>query len=266
MKIKDKININKKIQTSDILIEWNRQTQNNLDAIDQYANLFNTFPATNFNKIESFARHVRRQTLSKFLSRAEIFKQMLDICGSVVELGVCSGQSLFTWAQLSAILEPINYTRQIIGFDSFTGIPHISEIDQQGKKPSEHIKEGGFCFSEIGALEEAIRVYDNNRFINQIKKIELVKGDICETLPKYLKENPHLVVSLLHIDADVYSPTKTALEVVVPRMPKGSIIVFDEINQVPYPGETQALCDTLGISSLKLQRFTWEPGICYAIL
>lgn len=265
MKIKEKINISKKIKTPDILIEWNRQTQNNLDAIDQYTNLFETFPATNFNKIESFTRHVRRQTLSKFLSRTEIFKQTLDVCGSVVELGVCSGQSLFTWAQLSAILEPLNYTRQIIGFDSFTGIPHISAVDQ-GKKSSEHIREGGFCFSEIDALEEAIQVYDSNRFINQIQKIELVKGDICKTLPRYLKENPHLVVSLLHIDADVYAPTKTALEVVVPRMPKGSIIVFDELNQVLYPGETQALCDTLGISSLKLQRFTWEPGICYVIL
>lgn len=266
MKVEIEKNVPDKIKTPDILVEWDRQTTNNLDAMDQYANLFETFPATNFNKIESFARHVRRQTLSKFLSRAEIFKQTLNICGSVIDLGVCSGQSLFTWAQLSAIWEPLNYTRQIIGFDSFTGIPHISSIDQQGKKPSEHIREGGFCFSEIDALEEAINVYDSNRFINQIKKVELMKGDICETLPRYLKENPHLVVSMLHIDVDVYAPTKIAIEVVVPRMPKGAIIVFDEVNQVPYPGETQALCDTLGISALKLQRFTWEPGICYAVL
>lgn len=254
------------MKTPDILVEWDRQTKSNLDAINDYSSLFENFPATTLNKIENFARHVRRQALSKFLARAEIFKKTLDVCGSVVDLGVCSGQSLFTWAQLSAIWEPINYTRKIIGFDTFSGIPHLKAIDRSGEKPSEHLKEGGFCFSELNALQEAAKVYDSNRFINQISKVEFIKGDICETLPKYVQDNPHLIVSLLHIDVDVYSPTQTALKTIVPRMPKGGIIIFDEINQVPYPGETQAVADTLGISSLKLERISWEPGLSYAVI
>ena len=45
-----------------------------------------------------------------------------------------------------------------------------------------------------------------------------------------------------------------------------AIIIFDEINQIPYPGETLAVIETIGISSLKIERFSWETGISYAII
>ena len=114
-----------------MMLEWDRQTQNNLDSLEQYQTLFQEFPGSIQSKLENFARHIRRQTLSKFLARAEIFKNILNVSGSVIELGVSAAQSLMTWAQLSAIYEPVNYTRKIIGFDTFQGIPKISEKDEQ---------------------------------------------------------------------------------------------------------------------------------------
>jgi hypothetical protein len=85
-------------------------------------------------------------------------------------------------------------------------------------------------------------------------------------LPKYIEDNPHLIISLLHIDVDTYLPTKIALEACLPRMPRGAIIIFDEINQIPYPGETLAVVETIGLSSLKIERFSWETGISYAVI
>ena len=249
-----------------IMAEWNRQTESNLTSMDEYEKLFATFPGTTLSKLECFTRHVRRQTLSKFLARAEIFKKILSVHGSIIDLGVSGGQSLMTWGQLSTIFEPLNYTRQIIGFDTFKGIPTISDKDTTGSSPSEHLKEGGFAFQDVDALKNVIKAYDGNRVLSHIKKIELVEGDIKKTLPHYIKNNQHLVVSMLHIDVDVYEPTSIALKHVLPLMPKGAIIVFDEINQIPYPGETRAVKDVIGLNNLRIERFTWETGISYAVL
>ena len=49
-------------------------------------------------------------------------------------------------------------------------------------------------------------------------------------------------------------------------MPKGAVIVFDEVNQVPYPGETQAVKDVIGMPNIRLKRFTWETGLSYCVI
>jgi hypothetical protein len=94
----------------------------------------------------------------------------------------------------------------------------------------------------------------------------LIKGDAKETIPHFLKQNPHLVVSLLYLDFDLYDPTRVAIEHFVPRMPKGAVIAFDELDNPIWPGETQALLDTLGIHSLELRRLDWDPYIAFAVV
>jgi hypothetical protein len=249
-----------------IMAEWDRQTPQNISSMDHYERLFEEAGGSTLSKLENFAKHTRRQALSKFLARSEIYKQILNVHGSILDLGVNAGQSLFTWAQISAILEPINYTRQIIGFDTFAGIPSVVDVDRSGSSPSDHVVVGGFEYSDFASLQKAVQAYDSNRFLSHIPKIQLVKGDITKTLPDFINNNRHLVVSLLHIDVDVYEPTKVALENVIPLMPKGAIIVFDEVNQIGYPGETQAIKDTVGLNKLRLQRFHWETGISFAVI
>ena len=105
-----------------------------------------------------------------------------------------------------------------------------------------------------------------NRSIGHIPKVILVKGDIRETLPTYLEENPHTVVSLLHLDMDVYEPTKLAIELLMPRMPKGAIIFFDELNDDRWPGETLAVLDTIGLKNLRIERFAFDASISFAVI
>lgn len=85
-------------------------------------------------------------------------------------------------------------------------------------------------------------------------------------MPKYLIDNPHTIVSLLHLDFDIYAPTKVAIDVFFKRMSKGSILVFDELNCPKWPGETQAVVEALGIRGLRIQRFPFEPYISFAVL
>lgn len=109
-------------------------------------------------------------------------------------------------------------------------------------------------------------MFDLNRFLNHIPKVEVIKGDASMTIPQYIRQNQHLVVSLLNLDFDVYEPTKIALEHLVPRMPRGGIIVFDELNNDLWPGETVAVMETIGIRNLKLERSVMGTTISYAVL
>ena len=109
-------------------------------------------------------------------------------------------------------------------------------------------------------------MYNKNRFLNHIEKVKLVKGDVAESLPKFLEVNPHLVVSLLYLDFDIYEPTVVALKHLMPRIPKGGIIAFDELNHEVWPGETIAVMQEIGINNLRIERLPFGSTMSYAVI
>ncbi len=219
------------------------------------------------DKLDNFSKFVSRQTLSTFLFKWDVFKQVLEVQGSIVECGVRFGGGLFSFAQFSAILEPVNYQRKIIGFDTFEGFPEITPEDLATEEVSQHAHVGAFRIPSIQEdLAQAIRLFDMNRMIGQVPKIELVAGDINDTLPAYLAQNPHTIVSLLYLDLDLYKPTKIAIEQLLPRMSKGAVIAFDEVNSAEWPGETTALLEGLSLNALRLRRVPFDSLRCYAVL
>lgn len=228
---------------------------------------FSISSMSNYNKLCRFTKYVPRQELSGFLFKNELFKMVLDVHGSVVECGVYDGAGLMAWAHLSSIYEPYNYQRRIIGFDTFAGFPELTNIDKAARDVSCELKVGGFTGNNAYEdLTQCIKLYDMNRPLNHIPKVELVKGDASVSFKQYLEENPHLIISLLYLDFDIYKPTKAVLEHAVSRVPKGGIIAFDEINHPEWPGETMALVETLGINNLRIKRFPFEPVRSYAIV
>jgi len=214
-------------------------------------------------RIENFPKYVRRQQLKRFLALYEIFKLVLPVKGSVVECGVFRGFGVMSWAKLSAMLEPENLTRRVYGFDTFEGFPNVSEKDHNRVAD---VLEGGLYANSFDELSDLIVEYDRDRFLGHIEKVSLVRGDAATTIPQFVKEHPHLVVSLLFLDMDLYEPTKVAIEHLVPRMPKGAVLAFDELDNPMWPGETLALLESIGIGSLRIQRLEWDPYIGFAVL
>jgi len=215
--------------------------------------------------IEDFPNYVPRQVLGSFLAKHELFKMILNTKGSIVECGVFRGAGLMTWAQLSAIYEPVNYHREIIGFDTFSGFPDVDDADKAGKENVNAVK-GGVAADSYDELSEAIKLYDSNRFLSHVEKVKLVKGDFLKTGPEFIEKNKHLLVSLLYLDFDIYKPTKEALKMFLSRMPKGAILAFDEINNPEWPGETMALLESLDLNKYELKQFYYEPNVSYIIL
>lgn len=214
-------------------------------------------------KLENFPKYVRRQHLKRFLAMYEIFKLVLPVKGSVIECGVFKGFGVMSWAKLSTMLEPENLTRRIYAFDTFAGFPNVSNKDENTIIKHKH---GGLYADSYEELLELITEYDRDRFLGHIDKVHLVKGDVVETIPKFISEHPHLLVSLLFLDMDLFEPTKAALEHFLPRMPKGAVVAFDELDNPMWPGETLALFESIGVNKLSIRRFEWDPYIGYAVL
>ena len=91
-------------------------------------------PESDFNKFDNFTKYVQKGSISRFIARYEVYKMQLNIPGVIIDIGVGRGASLFTWANLSSIFEPTNYTREIFGFDTFTGMEKIKKKDKSKKK------------------------------------------------------------------------------------------------------------------------------------
>jgi len=154
------------------------------------------------HKMENFPKYVRRQNLTRFLVLYEIFNNILNVKGSIVECGVNQGYGVMTWAKLSAILEPVNLTRRIYGFDTFEGLPE-----------DWHDKKAG--------------TYSSDATIPQIEGGEFIAGKFEDTLPVFFSE-PRPKASIINFDADLYSSTICALNFSKPVIDKHTILIFDE--------------------------------------
>jgi Macrocin-O-methyltransferase (TylF) len=225
---------------------------------------FDSNPTSWEVKLENFPKYVRRQNLTRLLALYEIFKRTTHVKGSIVECGVNHGFGIMSWAKFSAILEPVNLMRRIYGFDTFDGFPAIGEKDRAAT--SQHVKAGDLKANSFDELNELVDIYDSTRFLGHVSKVKLIKGDATKTIPQFVVEHPHVLVSLLFLDFDIYEPTKVALETFLPRMPSGAIIAFDELDNPLWPGETLAMLETHAKRKLKIERLEFDPYIGFAVL
>jgi hypothetical protein len=239
--------------------------KNETDFLGAYEDFIGDSPLTNAQRFMNFSLYATRQDLARFLFRNQMFTEILGVHGSIVECGVLYGQGLMTFAHLSSILEPANHTRRIIGFDTFAGFPSNHPKDKS-EQTADATSVGAMAADSREELGRCARMFDLNRPGGHISKIELVEGDIVETAPDYVERNPHLVVSLLYLNVNLYEPTRAALETFLPRMSKGAVIAFGELNHPECPGETLAVLEKLDLRRLELVRVPYDTTRCYAKL
>lgn len=243
-----------------------KHTEAEKSAVARLVEAFETSSVPLPLRLQNFPRHVRRQDIARFLAKLELFQLAFPVNGNIIECGVFAGGGLMSWLHFSSIYEPYNHTRRIVAFDTFDGFPSVDAKDtQQGT--SDHLHQQAFRISatmqdEIAALAT---LHDENRPLGHIPKIELVSGDACETIPRYVQEHPSLLISLIYLDFDIYAPTKAALEHLYPRIVKGGVVAFDELNCPDFPGETTALLERFDLRKVQLRRTATDPYISYFI-
>lgn len=203
---------------------------------------------------------MKRQVLSRILYQDQLYRRILDVPGVICEFGVHWGAGMAAMTNLRGIYEPYNHSRRLIGFDTFSGFTGVDSQDGGFSSDGDYATSGGY----EDELATILSLHESFSPIGQIQKFELVKGDVSVTFPSWLEHNPHAIVAMAVFDMDIYKPTRDALEMVLPRLVKGSMLVFDELNCPHFPGETQAVLEVLGLNNLRLQRFPHQPYCAFA--
>jgi hypothetical protein len=237
---------------------------NEKDIQKELSGLFKATPLPDDELLPNLGLYLTSKSLARILFFYEIYQKILHTHGVIMEFGVRWGQSISLLSALRGIFEPYNRHRKIIGFDTFEGFKGMDE------------KDGSDCRCADGSfsvpaeyemyLDRIIALQDAMNPIPHLKKYELVKGDAIQTIPDYIKRHPETIVSLAIFDFDIYTPTRAAFEAIKPRLFKGSVIVFDELCDDIFPGETIALLESMSLSNLRIQRFPMTSRISYAVL
>ncbi|MCP6719112.1 MAG: crotonobetainyl-CoA--carnitine CoA-transferase [Patescibacteria group bacterium] len=231
---------------------------------ERFFELFKNTPIPPNEILQNLGLYINRQLLSKILFMHELYIKIINIHGIIIEFGTRWGQNLALFESFRGIYEPYNYSRKIVGFDTFEGFPSIHEKDGHRKVS----KVGAYSVTENYEehLESILDYHESESPLSHIKKYEILKGDVLVTFEDYLNKNPETIISLAYFDLDIYEPTKKCLELIKPYLTKGSVIGFDELAFKDFPGETIALREVLGLDKYKIQRTPLNPFPSYIII
>lgn len=166
------------------------------------------------------------------------------------------------FSAMRGIYEPYNYSRKIIGFDTFSGFPSVDPLDGNLVSAGDYSTVSNWR----NKLESILSFAEKNAPIPQKTKFELVQGDATKKIHEYLSAHPETIISLAYFDFDIYTPTKACLEAILPYLTKGSVLAFDELNCPEFPGETLALREVLGLDRYAIQREPSNPLTSYLVI
>jgi hypothetical protein len=227
-------------------------------------NLLRDNPIPEEQVLENLGLFLDSKNLSRILFMNHLYKKVIDIPGVIMEFGTRWGQNGALMAALRGIYEPFHRHRKIILFDTFTGFPSVAKEDGE----SDLMKVGQLKTSDKYEeyLEKIILAHEGLNPLSHIKKFQICKGDATENLVKYIGEHPETIIGLAYFDFDVYAPTKKCLELIAPRLVKGSVIGFDELNDPDSPGETLALMEAIGLPNIRLRRYRYASRVSFFVV
>jgi hypothetical protein len=182
--------------------------------------------------------------LNKVLAQYELYKTIVNLPGHIFELGVFKGASLIRLTTFRSTLEH-EFSRKIVGFDAFGKFPTRDLSLARDVEYAEAFAESGGDGLHLSELEFLLL---NKRFTN----VELVQGNVLDSLPEYLEDHPETRLALLHLDMDVKEPTKFALDLLYDRVVPDGLIVFDDYNAVA--GETEAVDEFVHSRNLVIEK------------
>lgn len=183
--------------------------------------------------------------IGKLIAHYELYKSIKHLSGAIVECGVYKGVSLIRFAMFRNLFEK-QIKRKIVAFDTFETFPE-TQFEKDIPLRQNFIDEGGDQSIGKSQLLKILQDKKCNEFV------ELIEGNICETIPEFVSNNPDQKIALLNLDVDVYEPSVVILECLFPLLVKGGILILDDYGT--FPGETKAVDDYFKGQSIKIQKF-----------
>lgn len=190
-----------------------------------------------------------KRRIAKLIAHYELYKQCISLPGYIAEFGVFKGNSLYQLATFRDMLEQQD-ARKIYAFDMFGEFPKDRILsDNDLNFIDQFTQEAGNGLT----LDEIKTICNLKKFNN----IEFIKGNVLDTVKELLEKNTHLKFNFIHIDLDVYEPTKFILDSIYSKIVPGGIIMIDDYNAVE--GATKAVDELLNkYPQLKLEKLPYS--------
>ena len=208
---------------------------------------------------------LNRISLSKILFYDEIVRKITNVPGAVLELGVQWGALTSLLYNLTAIREPFNFRRKIVGFDTFSGFPASSLSDNElGQGWKEHDLAASADAKQIA--ERCLVAHQVFSGMSHMSRHEFVQGDVMKTLPAWFENNPSETVALCIFDMDLGIPTRESLKHILRRSQKGTVLVFDEYSHPRFPEEGISVREVLDTKKMQPIKSEFLPYTSYIVL
>jgi O-methyltransferase len=141
--------------------------------------------------------------------------------GSFVEFGVYRGGCSYMVLATAGL----DHSRRLFLFDTFAGIP------------ADRLTKAEYAAGLAGALADTSVDYVRGFLVEWADHLELVAGDIFDTLPR-TEIGP---VAFCHLDLNASQPTRLALEYLYPRLVAGGMLVMDDYGWAGYEDQREVL-------------------------
>jgi len=161
------------------------------------------------------------RVFNKMTKKIEIYYQVKDLLGDIVEFGVFKGGGLAIFLKLRNMYEANSLTK-IIGFDYFntnlllnelSGLNHSMMTDVVNRVNKDDLS--------LISVNKRLSVFNNDNYM-------LIQGDAVSKSIEFNNENPGARIKLLYMDIDLGEPTYKILITLWNKVVKGGIVVFDE--------------------------------------
>ena len=193
----------------------------------------------NWDKMDQWPLYVGVYNLARSIHNQDLIRNSIEVPGHIAEFGSWRGSNVMLMAKTLSIFSPLSQ-KKVFSFDLFsTGLDFFDEKDKDATKNK------GKYDGDYQHLKEILDLFDLN------DKVELIKGNILETLPSFIEDN-NPFFSLIYVDTDLYKTTDLILNSLHDRLSIGGLFVFDEWNFKEYPGESQGV-----------KEFLDQQGDCY---
>jgi hypothetical protein len=177
-----------------------------------------------YNAFNEFIFSSDIKVFGKLIKRFEYFNKIQHLPGDIVEIGVFKGSGIATFSKFLEVYCP-NSNKKIIGFDLFKNNDDVilkkdAELDKKNMETVySRVQDNDLKLDSVVARLENMNIH---------KKYILVEGDVEETLPVFLNNNPGMRISMLYIDCDIERPTYYSLKYLWDRILPGGMVIFDE--------------------------------------
>ena len=171
--------------------------------------------------------------------------------GCFLESGVKQGTSSVIMAK--------SLDRKGYLFDTWKNFPHFSKVDAYSSRRK-------------GKLDKRVRSkYDtskdciSNLITNRVDHLcEMIQGDICKTVPDFIKNNKDISICFVHSDSDLYEPTKVTLKSCWKTLLNGGIIFVHDYGSRKWPGINKSVNDFVKKKQSKM--YVFDPKLLCSVV